>query len=628
LSHTSNGTSQFRGLAPPHEKTLIAFRIYRAGFAPALAAVVVLLFALTAPPDPLPTVVAPAEFDELTATRMARQIVDAAPDRTPGSEGDAAIADMVERRFEQVDGGELTEQRFTAEFEGGDVDLRNVILTLPGDSARSVVVLAPRDSASGPGAASSAAATAMLLQLVDEMRTQSHTKTLVFVSTDGSSAGAAGAREFAQHYSQRDEIDAAIDLWQPGSADPRQPFLLESSDGPQSPSAQLVRTAERELSNQTRQKQKAQGTLGELAGLALPSGLGEQAVLIESGFAAIGLSSAGERPLPASQDQLEHLSSSTMGDFGRTALVLAATVDAAPQPPEHGPGTYVPLAGNLVPGWTLALLALALLLPAALAAADGIRHAHAGIGWALAWAASRALPLLVALLLFYFLALVGLVARPTFPFDPNLFGVGPGQVIVMVFGALVIGGLYYAMRGWRVPAALPRDAAVPALGLVSTLAVFLAWLANPYLALLLVPTAHVWLTCAPRRGALPWPLVGGAAALSLLPFVAAVDHLSGALDLGSAAPWLLLLMVSDGQLGFGTMLALCLVLGGLIGILAVSLRGRTPPRRPVPRQGPGRPADGDNGRASGSQPVGSPTKALDTYPIGSSRPDDDLRGER
>ena len=63
--------------------------------------------------------------------------------------------------------------------------MRNVILTLPGNSARTVVVMAPRDSAGGPGAASSAAATGMLLQLVNQLRTQSHNKTLVFVSTDG-----------------------------------------------------------------------------------------------------------------------------------------------------------------------------------------------------------------------------------------------------------------------------------------------------------------------------------------------------------------------------------------------------------------------------------------------------------
>jgi len=129
-----------------------------------------------------------------------------APDRTPSSEGDARVGDFVAQRFGQVDGGEVSEQNFTGQLDGNDVDMRNVILTLPGNSARTVVVMAPRDSAGGPGAASSAAATGMLLQLVNQLRTQSHNKTLVFVSTDGSSAGAAGASEFAQNYSQQVKV--------------------------------------------------------------------------------------------------------------------------------------------------------------------------------------------------------------------------------------------------------------------------------------------------------------------------------------------------------------------------------------------------------------------------------------
>jgi len=62
---------------------MIDFRIYRAGFAPAVAAVVVLLFALTAPPDPLPTTVTPAEFDGRT-------------DRISGREAQQAAAKAVE----------------------------------------------------------------------------------------------------------------------------------------------------------------------------------------------------------------------------------------------------------------------------------------------------------------------------------------------------------------------------------------------------------------------------------------------------------------------------------------------------------------------------------------------------
>jgi len=332
--------------------------------------------------------------------------------------------------------------------------------------------------------------------------------------------------------------------------------------------------------------------------------------------------------LPASEDQVANLSSSTMTEFGRTALLLAAAIDASPAPLEHGPSTYVPMAGNLVPGWTLALLALTLLLPAVLAAGDGIARATRtgrSPGWALAWAGSRAVPLLAGLFLFYLLALVGLVARPTFPFDPNLYGVGPGQVIVMLLCAGVVGGAYYATRGWRVPGAISREAAVPALGAVSTVAAFLAWLANPFLGLLLVPTAHVWLTCARRRGALPWPAVAAAAVVSLVPLVAAIGHVSGQLALGGSAPWLLLLMVSGGQIGFGTMLSLSLVLGGLLGVLALSLRRPVPPRPRPSALGPSGPLDPEARLAPEPEPVGQSAEGLDTSPITSREEDDDLR---
>ncbi|HYU16854.1 MAG TPA: M28 family peptidase [Candidatus Acidoferrum sp.] len=550
---------------------MLDFRIYRAGFLPALAAVVILLFALQGAPAPLPAVVAPTEFDQTAAAKIARQIVEVAPMRTPGSDGDAQIADLVERHFKAVTGGEVAEQRFTSD----DRDLRNVILTLPGESSRSVVVLAARDSASGPGAASSAAATASLLALVDQLRTSQHTKTLVFVSTDGASDGAAGARQFAEEFPRRGLVDGAVVLWQPGSSVPRQPFLLDASDGPESASAQLVRTAERALTDQTGKKPQTEDLFGELAQLALPSALGEQGVLIEQGIDAVGLSSAGERPLAVAQDQPDDLSPATLGDIGRTALLLVATLDGAAAPPEHGPSAYLNLGGNLIPAWTLALLALCLLLPAALASLDGLRQAfrhRVRIGWALGWSASRAAPLFAALLLLYLFALVGIVARPAFPFDPNRFGVGVGQVIVMALLALAVLAGYRSIQGWRVPAALPAAATAPALGLVAVLAVLLAWLTNPYLALLLVPAAHVWLVTTRRSRPPPWPLVTAAAVVSLIPIGAAGADLAGRLALGSEGPWELILMVGDGQIPFGAMAAACLLTGSLVGIVALAAR--------------------------------------------------------
>ena len=534
---------------------------------------------------------------------------------------------MVEKRFMSVSEGQVAEQRFDGSFDGKDVQLRNLILTLPGESPRSIVVLASRDSASGPGAASSAAATATLLELVDKLRTTRHTKTLVFVSTDGGSAGAAGAREFAEHFAQRNLIDGAVVLWQPGSATPRQPSLLDASDGSQSPSAQLVRTAEQALSEQTGRRPQLEGLFGELARLALPSGLGEQAVLIANGIDAVGLSSAGERPLPVADDQPDDLSAATLGDLGRAALVLVASLDGTAAPPEHGPAAYLSLSGSLVPGWALALLALTLVLPAALASLDSLRQAYRGrarVGWALGWSASRALPLLAAVLLLYLLAVTGIVARPPFPFDPNRFRVGAGQIVAMAFLAIVIGVGYYAIRGWRVPAGLPSEVAAPALGLVSAFAVLVAWLANPYLALLLVPVAHVWLLDARRGGAFPWPLALGAVALSLVPIAAAVVQVAGRLDLGRGAPWQLLLMVGDGQIGFGSMLALCLLGGTLVGLVALALRPPAGPPEGAARR-PGwaaSPAAPD--RAPDPLPPGDD---LDASPIAPRGADDDLADE-
>jgi hypothetical protein len=193
-------------------------------------------------------------------------------------------------------------------------------------------------------------------------------------------------------------------------------------------------------------------------------------------------------------------------------------------------------------------------------------------GPALLWSGSRSLPLIAALLLLYLLALSGIVARPAFPFDPNRFRVGAGQIISMTLLAIVIGAGYYEIRGWRLPPELPREVVAASLGLVSAFAVLLAWLANPYLALLLVPVAHVWLLDARRPGPFHWPLTLGAIPLSLLPIVAAILLLAGRLDLGPGAPWHLLLMVGAGQIGFAEMLTLCLLGGSLVGLVALAVR--------------------------------------------------------
>ena len=163
-----------------------------------------------------------AAFDGATAEATAREIVESAPEREPGSDGDAAAADLVAERFAEIGAGTVAEQDFESSFEGGDVTLRNVVLTLPGESERTVLVVAAARLGPRPdGAASSAAATAVLLELASYLGSSEHTKTIVLVSTDGASEGAAGRPRVAREAAEPEPIDAVVAIGPAAaSADP------------------------------------------------------------------------------------------------------------------------------------------------------------------------------------------------------------------------------------------------------------------------------------------------------------------------------------------------------------------------------------------------------------------------
>jgi hypothetical protein len=232
---------------------------------------------------------------------------------------------------------------------------------------------------------------------------------------------------------------------------------------------------------------------------------------------------------------------------------------------EHGPGSYVGFSENLIPGWAIAVLSLALLIPPGIAALDGVARAsrrRAGIVRALTWAVALALPLLATLVLVYLLALAGLIARPRYPFDPERFGVSIGELLaIVVLAATVIAG--YVFTGLGRPAAAGRAALVPALGAVATVGGLATWLFNPYLALLLAPAAHVWIVAA--RGRAPGRIAMLAlVALALLPAALAFRSVTGAVGAGA---WDVLLMVTDGHIGAAALIALCPLIGSLAGLI-------------------------------------------------------------
>ena len=558
---------------------MLEMRLYRVGLLLALVATVVLMFSVVSRPPALRSDVAADAFDGASAAAQARRLLELAPDRTPGGPGDAAAAEFVAERFRTIQGGSVFEQGFDGSFDGDEVEMRNVTLVLPGLSERRIAVVAPRDCDGGPCAVSSGSATGALLELASTFDGAPHTKTLVFVSTDGSVAGAAGAKVLAAQL-EDSPPDAVIALSQPGSALLRRPFVVPWSAGPQSTAIQLTESARAAVSSELGGDPLSLRTFSTLLRLALPTGLQEQAVLIERGADAIGISSAGDRPLPASRDDLADLDPGALGSFGRAALSLIFALDRSSEPLEHGPHAYLPLAGKLIPGWALSLLAVALLVPVGLVCFDGVARASRArepVLGALLWSLGRAIPFLAVLGLAYALSLVGLIPRPAFPFDPQAhpFGLGPALALLALAGAFVLAVVI--TRRFGAPAHAD-DALTPVIGLLVFVATAFVWLVNPYLALLLVPTAHLWFAAAlpELRGQLVVVVFGLLLGL-VLPLVA-VAFVASALGVGWTVPWQLVLMLTGGGLGVPLALALCLLGGCMVAIVEA---GR---RRPAARE--------------------------------------------
>ena len=196
-------------------------------------------------------------------------------------------------------------------------------------------------------------------------------KTIIFASTDGGSDGAEGARKLIEDLPDADLVDEAIVISQPGVPDPEAPFVIGSGADPESASAQLVQTARGIATATFGQRDPAPGPWVGLSRLAFPVGIGEQVGVRRAGTEAIAISAHGERQLPASEDEADTISSETLAAAGSTMIDLIVTLDERRRRPTAGPDDYIRVGDNLVPGWTLSLLAITLLIAAA---ADRRRH--------------------------------------------------------------------------------------------------------------------------------------------------------------------------------------------------------------------------------------------------------------
>jgi hypothetical protein len=563
---------------------MIDLRLYRYALLAVPVVAVIAMFSLQDVPRSLSAGIPPDAFDPASAVPLAKQLGDEAPYPTPGSVADEKLAEQVKSHFAAIGDATVSEQTFDGSFQGHDVHLSNLIATLPGESNRQIALIAPRDVARGSGATTSAAATAALVEIAEAFSGTAHRKTLVFVSVDGSSIGALGTKRFIRDYSDSSLLDAAVVLSQPALPDPTPPLVIPWSTGPQSTASQLAETADAISSNELATPAGDEGPVDDLFRLALPAGLGDQGPLIEHGLPAVRLSADGELPVDPSRDTAEAFDNDSFDRFGRAALSLILTLDASPGAVEHGPKGYIGLAGNLMPGWTIALLALSLLVPVGLAAGSGLASAarrpiEAVRGFV--WTLLRSLPFLGALLVVLGTALVGLLPSPEFPFDPRLEGLGTGGTLSVALAVVIYCALAFFLRPLRPPPSRAVATAAPAALMVACLATLGIWVVNPYLGLVVSVGLQAWVLAAARLA--PGRLAAaGFVLLGLVPAVVLLADLAGRFDAGLGVWRDLVLMVADGQIGASLAVLACLVAGS--GVAIVALAGQVPrgPSRPAP----------------------------------------------
>ena len=579
---------------------MIEPRLYRAAFVPAVLAAVFVMFSFEDRPPPLPQgLAADVLFDEQPATEAAERLARARPDRRAGTPGNHATARMVAEGFRER-GFETSEDRFS---EGGR-DMVNVVGRRAGASREQVVIMAPRDAASRPDRRGSAADTAALLEMARVIGGRSVRKTLVLVSVDGSTVGAAGARRFLETAEDPDRIDAVLTMSSLGAPDRGEPVLIGWSNDVSREPVGLARTAAASLAREVGSPPDQGGLLTQFSRLAVPVAVGEQGVLLERGVEAIRFSGSGELPNPNPGGPIDR---QRLGGLGRAVLRTAAAIDRGPLP-SSGPASYLGVSRKLIPGWAVSLLVLSLILPALVAAIDAFarakRRRQPVLRGAL-WVLAAALPFAVGLAVTELLVLFG--QAPDAPPAPLVPGVESletrgGAALVVTAVATALAAVFarpLVLRGWgrrrdrrRLEAAArnvrqrsaaradnPEAGPAAALALVLSATVLLVWFLNPFTALLLVPALHLWtlgaLTEVAGRGRVATALLAGGLVLPLAAVVLTLNRLS--LDPLEGA-WYFFLLLTGHQIGLAGALIGCALLGslGCFGAIALAKVRRGP----------------------------------------------------
>ncbi|HEV2821188.1 MAG TPA: hypothetical protein VGW11_11855 [Solirubrobacteraceae bacterium] len=543
-------------------------RVYRAGLVPLLIVVAVVAFSLVDRPRPVRTTLAADAFNEVRAFDGLQDLAERFPERRPGSEGDEALAEEVAGEFDEL-GFRVRTTTKEGETVAGDQPVANVIAERTGTRDERIVIVAHRDAV-WPGSPAELSATAGLLELARVYGAPRRTsRTLTLVSTSGGTGGSAGAARLADELEPVSEIAGVLVLGDLASSEVQsEPLVVPwSNDLGQAP-LQLRRTAEEAVRVETGLEPRGPRALAQMARLTLPFTTSGQGALLADGLPAVTLSVRGEQLAPADAP----VSAERLGTMGRAALRTLTALDNGPS--LAAPATNdVLTARKVLPGWTIQLLAGALLLPILAvvvdAAARARRRREPLLPW-VRWTLATALPFAGAALLAVVMARTGLLpAAPGAPTPPAALPLDAAGAVALVATALAfvlgwVGLRPLALRSLR-GRGLDRRSPGASIGLmlVLCLALVVIWTLNPFAALVLAPAAHLWLLAVTPDMRLPRPAGLGLLLAGLLPVAALLAYVAVALEVGPLAlGWALLLWVSGGHLGvsavaLGTVLAGC-----------------------------------------------------------------------
>jgi len=359
----------------------------------------------------------PTFFEPSRAFRATEEFAGKFPDTSAGGTGDKASASWLVERLNTLSIPEYT-QEFSAPLGDRTAVLNNVVVVFPGESREAILVAAQRDPllagpSSAPATTSSlakASGTGILLDLVQVFAARPHSKTLIFLSSDGGGYGGLGVDYFLRNDPRGGDVRVVLSMYGLGRED--REYLQAGIEGPKTTTPGWYFQLATATLDKAGLGVRSPGLATQVANHALVLGSGEQNAGLRLGVPALMLFDPGPGRTTVAGLAIQ----------GASMERLVLSLDAGTEIPSD-PGTAIVLSsGRYLTSRALGILGALMLLPGTLMALTWLAVTRIRPD---AWLrylrnlASFVLPLLGLLLLSWALARAGLLPHYRLPAPPQ-----------------------------------------------------------------------------------------------------------------------------------------------------------------------------------------------------------------